>query len=319
MATALCWVQCVSSAALGADPSGALPTRPDTLCGRVPLRAAEVERARTVRTLIAELCAREAGADVIASLEARAAAGTLTPDTSLARWMRTALASDSSFVVACRYVADLHQHWRSVASLHFVFYFRGGDAPAAAMMSRWDRNFERLATTFGSSGRERVPFVLDGSEIYGRAFPPWDVRWGIRKAHLDANTHELVHIMLFEWSDAPFFHEPLAFLYGTDQADRVAISKRVRRCERTIADSGYFSATTLLHMPQIIGARREGWASAICFVHGLTARYGLPKLMALMRMTPWKADDGLLARNFKTVYDINLETFEAQMAHGHGR
>jgi len=62
--------------------------------------------------------------------------------------------------------------------------------------------------------------------------------------------------MLFKTSDVPFFHEPLAFIYGTYNGDLKVAAEKCQEFKQITADSGYVSAAQLLHFPQIIGLKK---------------------------------------------------------------
>ncbi len=278
-----------------------------------PLRDEQVRYARTVRALIDSLCTRGSDEDVIATLRSMAADESVVTDSGVRRQIVSGLDRDSSLIKSCLYVADLKRHWKSTPSEHFVFHYQNDTVPDPSVMHRWDSHFERLARTFGSAISEKIPVKIDRTEQYGRAFAPWEVRWGIRQAALNDNPHELVHIMLFEYSDVPFFHEPLAMMYGSDEGDAQAISERIVRYEKTIADSGYVSAGEMLHCPQFIGMDAKEWASAVCFIYQLVKRHDMEKLLMLMRGTPWETPVSEFPSRFREVYGVGLDEFERSL------
>jgi hypothetical protein len=278
--------------------------------GFVPPRAEQVRLASMVRGMIDSLCARTDCTDLVAQLRRQALGRATGADSSLSRELLAKLDGDSSFVRRCLRVADMRRNWHSAQSRHFVFYFQGDTAPDAAAMRAWDEHFERLSATFGTTITGRVPFAISDQEPYGRCFPPWDVRWGIEQSEVGDNPHELVHLMLFQYSDVPFFHEPLAFIYGTHAGDLAAAAERARRYERVIADSGYVSAAEILHFPQIIGLGEAKWASSFTFVYKLVTKYDVERLLRLMRMTPWDGSADDFAEAFGEVYGMDLVEFE---------
>jgi hypothetical protein len=304
---------CASGAALtvtSSPPARDATTLEDAAEGFVPPRAEQVRFASLVRGMIDSLCARTDCTDPIALLKREALQRATGVDSSLGRQLLTKLDGDSGFVKQCLRVADERRNWHSAHSRHFVFYFQGDTAPAAAAMQAWDEHFERLSATFGTTITGRVPFAISDREPYGRCFPPWDVRWGIEQSEVGDNPHELVHLMLFQYSDVPFFHEPLAFIYGTHAGDLAAAAERAQRYERVIADSGYVSSAEILHFPQIIGLGEAKWASSFYFVYKLVTKYDVEKLLRLMRMTPWDGSADDFAEAFGEIYGMDLVEFE---------
>lgn len=274
------------------------------------LRFEQVQLAKAVRNLIDSLYQQENCKDLIASLRSKVASEILISDSTLGNQILDKLDNDSSFIEACLYVADLKKKWNSIPSEHFIFYFKNDSSPGTLAMQQWDEHFERLSETFGTKIPEKIPFRIDNSEKYGRCFAPWEVRWGIKQGGVGDNPHELAHIMLFKYSDVPFFHEPLAFIYGTYKGDFSAVSEYLLQHTKTIADSGYVSATEILHFPSIIGLQKSKWASAFYFIYKLVTKYDIEQLLELMRMTPWKSSVADFSKNFKEVYGIELTEFE---------
>jgi hypothetical protein len=291
-------------------PAHAAALAGDAADGFVPPRAEQVRLASMVRGMIDSLCAHADCTDPIALLRREALRRDMSADSSLSRQLLAKLDEDSSFVRQCLRVADMRRNWHSAESRHFVFYFQGDVVPDAAAMQAWDEHFERLSATFGTTITEKVPFAISDREPYGRCFPPWDVRWGIEQSEVGDNPHELVHLMLFKYSDVPFFHEPLAFIYGTHAGDLGAAAARCQQYERVIADSGYVSSTEILHFPQIIGLGEANWASSYFFVYKLVTKYDVEKLLRLMRMTPWDGSADEFREAFGEVYGVDLADFE---------
>lgn len=274
------------------------------------LRFEQVKFSKAVRNLINSLCQQENCKDMIASLRSKVSNEIMISNSSLGNQILNKLDNDSSFIKHCLYLADLKNDWNSVQSKHFIFYFNDDNAPDTSAMQEWDKHFERLSKTFGTQIFEQIPFKIDNSEKYGRCFAPWVVRWGIKQGGVGDNPHELAHIMLFKYSDVPFFHEPLAFIYGTYKGDFNIVSEHFLKYEEIIADSGYVSATKILHFPQIIGLHKSKWASSFYFIYKLVTKYDIDKLLILMRMTPWESSVDDFSNNFKEVYGIELKEFE---------
>jgi hypothetical protein len=221
------------------------------------------------------LCQQENCKDLIAPLRSKVSNVTMISDSSLGNQILYKLDNDSTFIKDCLYVADLRINWNLVKSNHFIFYFKDENAPDTSAMQEWDKHFERLSKTFGTKIPEKIPLKIDNSEKYGRCFAPWVVKWSIKQGGVGHNPHELAHIMLFKYSDVPFFHESLAFIYGTYKGDFNIVSEHLLKYEKIIADSGYVSATTILHFPSIIGLHKSKWASSFYFIFKLVIKYDI--------------------------------------------
>jgi len=279
------------------------------------LRYDEVILANTVRKLINSLCRQKNNCkDIISLLKLKVTRDISIADSSLGNRILKKLTSDSTFVKHCLYVADLKSNWQSKESEHFIFYFNNTNhAPDSAKMHKWDNHFERLANIFDTKLSEKIPFKIDKNEKYGRCFAPWEVRWGIRQGAVGSNTHELVHIMLFKTSDVPFFHEPLAFIYGTYNGDLNVAAEKCQEFKQIIADSGYVSAAQLLHFPQIIGLKKNKWASTFYFIYNLLNKFDIDKLLLLMESSPWESSAENFMSNFYKIYGIELSEFESEI------
>jgi len=274
------------------------------------LRWEEIELASKVRDLIEKICQEGKATDIIASLTAMVHDKVVSTDPQLGNQILDKLKNDKVFKDHCLYVADLKRNYKSVRSKHFIIYHKKDNSPAHSVMRRWDGYFEILASVFNNHFVERVPFKIDKPERYGRCFAPWAVRWGIRMDAIGANPHELVHIMLFKYSDVPFFHEPVAFMYEAIKGDPGLAHRKFAKCEKIVADSGYVPARELLHFSQLIGLEKAKWASAYVFVYSLHERYGVEKLLSLMKGTPWSSTVDEFSTNFEKIYGITLQEFE---------
>jgi len=237
----------------------------------------------------------------------------LPSDSIFARKLLFKLSSDSNIVKECRYLSGIKRKWNSSQSSHFYFYYKKNNKPSETEMEFWDSQYIRLSLLFNIQQSDKVDYIIDPEENYGRAFPPWEIMTGIKQKELGGNPHELVHILLFKYSDVPFFHEPLAFIYGTDLGDRDAAEKRFLKYCNILRPDKYISAAELIHFPQIIGLDEAKWASAFCFVYSLNKKFGIVKLLRLMEANTW---DGTI-ENFKTsfnkIYGIPLQAFETEV------
>ena len=278
-----------------------------------PLNSAEIRQAQLIRTLLDSMAGHHDDGNLAGRLKLEVARHVSSEDSLLKNRLLEKLTADSSFIRQCEYVFDLKQNWQSVPSAHFIFYFRDGNKPSTVMMQTWDNDFRRLSETFKTHIPVRIPYKIDKDDRYGRCFPPWEVRWGIKSRDVTGNTHELVHLMLFKYSDVPFFHEPLAFIYGTYKGNRDSVQVAWLPYEQMIADSGYVSATQLLHFPQIIGLDRVKRASACYFIRCVADEFGIDKLLQLMKAVPWAASEDDLITSFQRIYNIRLSDYEREI------
>lgn len=234
-------------------------------------------------------------------------------DTNIAKILLNRVDTDTSMMKECQYILKVKSSWPSTAGKHFVFYYPAGKKPDTTRMIFWDNQFERLSSLFNTQIKKKITFVIDPNDQYGRAFAPWDISMGIRQKELDENPHELVHVMLFKYSDVPFFHEPLAFIYGTSLGDMANARERYLKYSKLLLAGKYVSASELIHFPQIIGLDNIKWASAFCFVYKLNEKYGLEKLLNLMTENTWKDSANNLESSFKKIYGVELPPFEKEL------
>lgn len=234
-------------------------------------------------------------------------------DTGIAKILLNRVDTDTSMMKECRYILDVKSKWLSTASKHFVFYYPDGKKPDGAKVIFWDNQYERISSLFNTQIKGKITFVIDPSEQYGRAYAPWDINMGIRQKELDGNPHELVHVILFKYSDVPFFHEPLAFIYGTSLGNMGNMREKYLKYVKTLQPNKYVSASELIHFPQIIGLDDIKWASAFCFVYKLNEKFGLEKLLSLMAENTWKDSANNLENSFRKIYGVELKLFEEEL------
>lgn|GEM_PF-2924352 len=278
-----------------------------------PPHEAEIRLHATVRKLIASLPASRTADAVGGELIKMVTKEVMPTDPADAAQIVNKLDKDSSFAADCRHLADIYLLQHRKESRHFIFFYPIAQEPTVSGMAFWDRQFDRLAARFHNDIQNKIMFQIDPMEQYGRCFPPWEVFWGIRQNKLGDNPHELVHLMLFKYSDVPFFHEPLAFMYGTYLGDPKQIADGFRKYHQLVADSGYVTAADIFHFPQIIGLDKKVWASSFYFIEKLTEEYGLEKLLVFMGETPWSRDRDDFVHNFKAVYGVELGEFERRI------
>jgi hypothetical protein len=274
------------------------------------LRENEIRLYDTVRRLIPSVAETLPSDDLIANLKTMTVNSVMPTDPVSAQGILIKLDEDSSFIADCRYLADLYQNWHKKESRHFIFFYQIDQEPTSSETAFWDQEFDRLARLFHNDIQNKIVFIIDPKEPYGRCFPPWGVLWGIRQKALGENPHELVHLMLFKYSDVPFFHEPLAFMYGTDLGDPNRIADSFGKYAQLVADSGYVTSADIFHFPQIIGLDKKAWASSFFFMQKVIEKYGIEKLLLFMRETPWSKNRDEFIGNFKTIFGNELEEFE---------
>lgn len=234
-------------------------------------------------------------------------------DSTLTRRLINRINKDSNAVKECRYIYNILKNWAHTDSKYFRFYYPGDSLPPGSQTAFWDKEYERLSDLFMTNLPYITTFIADPKENFGRCFPPWEIFTGIRQKEIDLNPHELVHLFLFRYSDVPFFHEPLAFMYGTDRGDSLKIRDRFLRMSKKIMHGKFISSAELLHFPQIIGLDEVKWASAFCFVYKLERAYGIKKLLLLMNQNLWTDSIEDYLKSFKKIYGIELKVFEKEL------
>ena len=223
------------------------------------------------------------------------------------------IGTDSSFFEKCWYLYDLKSNWQSISSRHFIYYYMEPNQPDSVMMLKWDQYFELYEKQFKNTFSERLIFKIDPEEPWGRCFAPWEVTHSIRMQGLSDNPHELVHLFFFQYSDVPFFHEPVAYFYGSWKGDWQLVTRKLNDYLPLLQEKGYIKAVDLLHFPAIVGLDKQKWASAFLFSHQLIERYGLEQYMRLAEMNPWQAPVEKLSKTFFDLYGFSLTEYENQL------
>lgn len=277
-----------------------------------PLHQEDVRIAQTLNVLVDSLVSCSIDINLKAELTKYINENVLQTDTLLAKGLISHINSDSNFLEGISYLVNVKRNWNSKTSKYFEFYYEE-ELLNESEITFWDSEYERLSSLFGVDIKEKVRFIVDTEDQYGRCFPPWDVLFGIKQNRLGDNPHELVHLFLFKYSDVPFFHEPLAFIYGTEKGDPEKIESRYSRYRDLLVKNEFISSTELLFFPQIIGLDDVKWASAFCFVHQLNEQYGLKKLLELMKENSWDGSIEQYKNSFMNIYGISLNEYENKL------
>lgn len=159
-----------------------------------PLQYEEVQLAKTVRTLIDSMYKHLPCGEIISLLRSEVSYRIMLKNQELGNRILEKLSKHSTYIKHCLYLADMKLNMQSLESQRFIFYFEEGDAPDDLTTHEWDKHYENLSNTFDSKILEKIAFKIEKSEKYGRAFPPWDVCWGLRQKELGKSPHELIHL-----------------------------------------------------------------------------------------------------------------------------
>jgi hypothetical protein len=280
--------------------------------GNNPLHRAEIMEANSFRLIINIIAEEDSGStsDFKKLFRQKIDKYIMPADAAFAKKLIARVETDTSLMKECKYLLNIKNSFSTFESKHFVFYYPSGKEPDGDKTAFWDEQYERLSKLFNSQVNGKITFIIDPNDQYGRAFPPWEIGVGIRQKELDGNPHELVHCLLFKYSDVPFFHEPLAFIYGTSMGDMQKEHERLLRYAKTLASGKYITSTELIHFPQIIGLDNIKWASAYCFVYMLNEKYGTEKLLNLMKENTWHDTTEKYLSGFKKIYGVELKEYE---------
>lgn len=177
-------------------------------------------------------------------------------------------------------------------------------------IDQYDQQYAILKKVFHIEETEKLNLVLDTNLNYWRAFPPWDVKYGLLQRYINGNPHELVHHFFTKYSDVPFFQEPVAFLYGDFKNDTTKFFQKYTALNNQISVSEYVKAKDLWHFPAIVILKESDKLSFWFFTSTLMQKFGVEKFIEFASLTTWNKDSDDFERNFKVVYGLKLEEFE---------
>jgi len=209
----------------------------------------------------------------------------------------------------CEYIIKVLSCNEQLQSKHFVVYNLNSKVDTQ-LVNLYDKQYDMLKSVFNSLETEKLNLVLDTNLNYWRAFPIWDVKYGLLQRYINGNPHELVHHFFTKYSDVPFFHEPMAFLYGDYRNDTAKFYNDFGKNKEQLTNDEYVNAKNVWHFPAIVILKRNDKLSFWLFTSNLMQKYGIDKFIQFAGITTWDKNDEDFEKNFQRVYNISLEEFE---------
>lgn len=230
-------------------------------------------------------------------------------DSNLCNNISLKIETDSSLVNDCIYLKNALSCNEQYISKHFIVYNMNSSVDTQ-QVNLYDKQFEVLQSVFNETGAERINLVLDTNLNYWRAFPIWNVKYGLLQRYINGNPHELVHHFFTKYSDVPFFHEPMAFLYGDYGNDTTKFYTDFCKNSEQLSNEDYVLAKNVWHFPAIVLLKRNDKLSFWLFTSTLMQRYGIDKFIQFASITTWDKNNEEFENNFESIYNVSLEEFE---------
>jgi len=217
--------------------------------------------------------------------------------------------TDTKLINDCKYLKNVLSCNEQFQSKHFTVYNLNSKVDTQ-QINLYDKQYEILKAVFNNKDTERLNLVLDTNLNYWRAFPIWDVKYGLLQRYINGNPHELVHHFFTKYSDVPFFQEPMAFLYGDYRNDTAKFYDTFTKNKEQLTKDEYVLAKDVWHFPAIVLLERKDKLSFWLFTSTLMQKYGIEMFIQFASLTTWDKNDDEFEKNFLRVYNISLETFE---------
>jgi hypothetical protein len=176
----------------------------------------------------------------------------------------------------------------------------------------YDRQYEKLKKLFKNTDTCRLNLYLDTNLNYWRAFPPWYVKYGLLQRYINGNPHELVHHFFTQYSDVPFFQEPMAFLYGGYRNNAAKFYEKYTSLNKELSVGNYVLAKENWHFPAIVILEQKQKQSFWLFTSVLMQKFGIEKFIEFASLTTWDKSNDDFERNFAEVYGMALKKFEKE-------
>lgn len=217
--------------------------------------------------------------------------------------------TDTNLVKDCYYLINVLSCNDQYQSKHFTVYNLNSKVDTQ-QINQFDKQYEMLQLVFNNKDSERLNLVLDTTLNYWRAFPIWDVKYGLLQRYVNGNPHELVHHFFTKYSDVPFFQEPMGFLYGDYRNDTAKFYNTFTKNNEQLTINEYVLAKDVWHFPAIVLLEKNDKLSFWLFTSTLMQKYGISKFIQFAKITTWGKNNDEFEQNFNTIYQIPLETFE---------
>ncbi|NPD86829.1 hypothetical protein HNS38_18850 [Lentimicrobium sp. L6] len=217
--------------------------------------------------------------------------------------------TDERLVKNCDYLKKVLTCDEKYESRHFNVYNLNSKVNQEEIRL-YDKQFDELKMVFHNTDTMKLNIILDTTLSYWRAFPAWNVKYGLLQRYINGNPHELVHHFFTKYSDVPFFHEPLAFLYGDYSNDTTKFYNEFTTLNEQLSTNEYLRAKEVWHFPAIVTLEKHEKLSFWLFTSTLMQKYGIEKFIEFASLTTWDKNNGDFEKNFNTVYSISLNEFE---------
>jgi hypothetical protein len=211
----------------------------------------------------------------------------------------------------CRYLSNVYQCEKQFTSRHFRV-FSLYEKIDTARVNQYDTQYDDLAQIFEFDANDKIDLILDTTVSYWRAFPPWDVLFGLKQRTVNGNPHELVHFMFTSKSDVPFFQEPVAFLLGDYRGDTTRFFETIEKHASELSIDTYIPVKDHWHFPAIVLLDENQKHSFWLFTKTLIKKYDLKSFISLASECPWGSDYENFRLAFKSIYNRSVTDFEKE-------
>lgn len=222
------------------------------------------------------------------------------------------LDKDEKLVKGCEYLNNALSCKDQFQSKHFNVYNLNSRVKPEEI-NLYDKQYSELRKIFNNTDTLKLNLVLDTNLNYWRAFPIWDVKYGLLQRYVNGNPHELVHHFFTKYSDVPFFQEPIAFLYGDYRNDTAKFYNEFTSIKEELTNAEYVMAKEVWHFPAIVILEKNDKLSFWLFTSSLMQKYGIEKFIEFASLTTWDKGSGDFEKNFYIVYDLPLKEFEEKV------
>ncbi len=199
-------------------------------------------------------------------------------DSVLCNSISNQLDTDEKLVEDCEYLKKALSCMIQFKSRHFNVYNLNSKV-STEEINLYDTQYDDLKKVFNNNDTVKLNLFLDTNLNYWRAFPIWDVKYGLLQRYINGNPHELVHHFFTKYSDVPFFQEPMAFLYGGYRNDTAKFYGKFTTYNELLTKDEYVIAKEVWHFPAIVILEKYDKLSFWLFTSTLMKKYGIDKFI----------------------------------------
>ena len=262
-----------------------------------------------IRKIIEEYVLKKDTNDLITYIKIILQKEIYTKDSVLFNRILNQIDTDKKLIKDCEYLNKVLSCKKQIKSKHFKIYNINSGVNTEEI-NLYDKQYEELSKVFNNIDTVRLNLVLDTNLNYWRAFPIWDVKYGLLQRYINGNPHELVHHFFTKYSDVPFFQEPMAFLYGDYRNDTAKFYNNFSKNNEQLTNNEYVRAKDVWHFPAIVLLERDEKLSFWLFTSTLMQKYGINEFIEFASLTTWDKNNDDFEKNFNIVYNISLKEFE---------